>query len=91
MADIRAHLRISGRVQGVFFRGSTEEEARSLGLTGWVRNCSDGSVEVLAEGDEKRVERLILWCHSGPAGARVHDVQVTRSECLREFPDFYVR
>jgi acylphosphatase len=91
MAMIRVHLRISGRVQGVFFRGSTEDEANALGLAGWVRNRSDGTVEVVAEGEARIVERFVAWCHCGPPGARVADVEVTRSEATGEFPRFEVR
>lgn len=75
----------------MYFRASAEEEALALGLTGWVRNCRDGSVELVAEGEEKRVERLILWCHQGPPGARVTDVEITRSPATGEFQEFTVR
>jgi acylphosphatase len=73
---IARRLRIEGRVQGVFFRDWTVETARRLGLSGWVRNRRDGSVEVLAIGDEAAVERLIAACHEGPPHARVDRVGV---------------
>jgi acylphosphatase len=60
----------------VFFRGELEERARSLGVSGWVRNNPDGSVEAALEGDEERVELLLSWCRRGPSGARVDDVEV---------------
>jgi len=71
-----ARLKISGRVQGVFYRVSTRDMARELGLSGFVRNASDGSVEVLAAGDRRLVEELIAWCHRGPSGSRVDRVDV---------------
>ncbi|MEW5721901.1 MAG: acylphosphatase [Thermodesulfobacteriota bacterium] len=90
MPDIRAHLVIQGWVQGVWFRESTRQEARRLGLTGWVRNRPDGSVEVTAEGDELRVEELVQWCHEGPPMARVDRVDVRRTQATGEFSSFRV-
>lgn len=91
MLRVRAHIQVRGRVQGVFFRGSACDEAEALGLTGWVRNCADGSVELVAEGEEKLVERFILWCHQGPPAARVTDVEVGRFPATGEFQSFGVR
>jgi acylphosphatase len=68
--------RVSGRVQGVSFRWYIEEQARSLGVTGWVRNEPDGSVLVHAEGDDDAVDALVAWCRSGPSSARVEHVAV---------------
>lgn len=69
-------LKIRGRVQGVFFRQSTCQEAKSLNLSGWVKNNQDGSVEALVEGPENDVKKLIDWCHEGPPSARVDSVEV---------------
>ena len=85
------HMLIGGRVQGVFFRAATAEEARALGLKGWVRNLPDGRVEVLAEGDRKNLEMLYAWAHDGPRYARVSDVQARWSEYSGRFQDFEVR
>ena len=70
---------VHGRVQGVWFRGWTVEVARSLGLDGWVRNRRDGSVEILASGEEEAVAALIERCRSGPPGARVERVEAEDS------------
>jgi acylphosphatase len=91
MAVVRVRLRITGRVQGVYYRASARDEARALGLTGWVRNLPDGSVELVAEGEEPRIDRLVAWCRQGPPGARVDEVEVSRSEPTGEFRDFRIR
>jgi acylphosphatase len=72
----RAHVVVSGRVQGVFFRQSTVDEAQRLGLRGWVRNLPDGRVEVEAEGERGDLEALVRYLGRGPPAARVADVQV---------------
>lgn len=72
----RAHLWVSGRVQGVFFRQSTETRARELGLVGWVRNLPDGRVEAIAEGSEDALEAWVAFCHVGPPAARVEHVEI---------------
>jgi acylphosphatase len=72
----RARVRVHGRVQGVFFRVETRDRARSLGLAGWVRNCPDGSVEAVFEGDRARVESMVDWCGRGPSGASIDSLDV---------------
>ncbi len=72
----RVHVSISGRVQGVFFRASCAEEARALGVAGWVRNAGDGSVEAVFEGPAAAVEAMVGWCRRGPRHARVDAVDV---------------
>jgi acylphosphatase len=91
MASIRLHLVIEGRVQGVWFRESTRRKARSLGVTGWVRNLPDGNVEVLAEGPEERVGELASWCHRGPSAARVTRVHEKAEPWQGEFSAFDIR
>ena len=91
MGAARAHLLIQGRVQGVSFRYYTMQEARSLGLTGWVRNLWDGRVEVLLDGSEDAVKQMIEWCQQGPPSAVVEDVEVAWEEPTGEFNNFRVR
>lgn len=77
---IRAHIIISGRVQGVFFRKNTQQEARRLGLTGWVRNLLFRKVEVLCEGEKEQIERFVEWLREGPRLASVKDVAIAYGE-----------
>jgi len=88
LGNIRMHIIIEGRVQGVWFRDSTRNEAISLGISGWVKNRSDGTVEALAEGPEDKVKRLVLWFHHGPPYAKVTGVQENREEWKGEFDSF---
>jgi acylphosphatase len=90
MGTRRVSLRIRGKVQGVFFRESTRQEATRLGLTGWVKNRDDGSVEAVAEGEPAVLEEFIRWCHRGPQAARVTDVERTDGEPTGEFRTFTV-
>lgn len=87
---VRANVRVSGIVQGVFFRAYTREKAAQLGVTGWVRNRYDGTVEGLFEGNKEAVSRLINWCRKGPPGARVKDVEVEWDDYTGEFDDFFI-
>ncbi len=89
--NIRATARINGRVQGVFYRQSTLETARRLGVTGWVRNLPDGRVEAVAEGLAEAVRDLVAWCQQGPPAADVTSVDVDWSDATGEFPDFSIR
>jgi acylphosphatase len=84
----RVRLLIEGRVQGVFFRASAVEQATRLGVKGWVRNRRDGSVELLAEGEDTAVGALVTWCHHGPPRACVERVQVERQDYQGEFRAF---
>jgi acylphosphatase len=87
---VRVRLRVEGRVQGVFFRASTQDRATELGVNGWVRNCPDGSVEVAAEGARSQIDDLIAWCRHGPRGAQVSEVEIQWEEFKGEFADFRV-
>jgi acylphosphatase len=71
---------VRGAVQGVFFRAGARDRARSLGLSGWVRNRPDGTVEAVFEGEGQRVESMVSWCRRGPQGAHVEDVEVEWGE-----------
>ena len=88
----RLHLIVRGRVQGVFFRQATMDEARGLGLSGWVRNLPSGDeVEFVAEGPRRNLQMLWAWAHTGPAGARVEEVVEDWSDYRGEFSGFRVR
>jgi acylphosphatase len=91
MAKKRAHVFVSGWVQGVFFRAETRDLARQLGVTGWVRNLWDGRVEAVVEGEDWAIERLVAWCRRGPRGAHVDDVDVTYEDYAGEYGTFSVR
>lgn len=86
----RAHIIISGHVQGVLFRYATRRLALSLGLKGFARNLENGTVEVVAEGDEKAIKELIEFCKGGPSGADVADIDVDYEEAKNEFDGFSV-
>ncbi len=83
--------RVTGRVQGVWYRGATQERAASLGLVGWVRNRRDGSVELEVEGAPAIVEQLIGWCRSGPSAARVSSVDTELIELKSNEQHFEIR
>ncbi len=89
MAECR-HYRVSGRVQGVFFRASTRDSAISIGVTGWVRNTSEGGVELVACGEESQLSQLEEWLQEGPSYAKVHDVQ-SEAVAGETFADFSIR
>jgi acylphosphatase len=80
MSRTRAHVHISGRVQGVGFRANTRREARERGVDGWVRNLADGRVEAVFEGPTETVESMVAWCHEGSPAAQVEDVTVQHGE-----------
>jgi acylphosphatase len=86
----RYHVRILGRVQGVFFRANTWEKACSLGLTGWVRNLPDGRVEAVFEGANVAVEAMLAWCRTGTPPARVDRLEIEDESPTGEFTDFKI-
>jgi len=92
MADEeRAHVFVSGRVQGVAFRDSTRSQAEKLGLSGWVSNTQDGRVEAVFEGEPEAVRQMIEWCESGPSSADVEDVSVEQETPSGDLSGFEVR
>jgi acylphosphatase len=90
MSQKQLHLRITGLVQGVCFRAYTQDEALRLGLTGWVRNRHDGSVELVAEGPEVALSELASWCEHGPPAAHVTGVERRWSEATGELGRFHI-
>jgi len=86
----RAEILVSGLVQGVYFRHYTKRKADEFGLTGSVRNLMDGRVEVVCEGDEEAVGKLIAWCKRGPQWARVEHLDLSWKEYSGEFKDFRI-
>ena len=90
MPSVARHVSVTGRVQGVFFRGWTRDQAIALGITGWVRNCPDGRVDMHIEGEDSAVQQMIDRLHRGPAAAKVEDVHVWDVDTF-DFDDFEVR
>jgi acylphosphatase len=86
--NTRAHVLVSGKVQGVFFRSSTKDVAEELGISGWVRNLDDGRVEAVFEGEKEEVDKMVEWCRNGPEYARVTGVEVSMDEYKGEFKGF---
>lgn len=89
-AKRRVHVLIFGKVQGVSFRYHTYELAKKLGITGWVRNTSDGKVEAVFEGDRDKIEKILEFCKRGPSLARVEKVEVKEEKFKGEFKDFKI-
>lgn len=85
---IRAHAIISGRVQGVFFRMETKRAADRFGVSGWVQNLRDGTVEAVFEGDRNQIDGILAWCKEGPPRAKVTDVNISWEDYSGEFRKF---
>ena len=90
LMPVRAHLLIKGRVQGVWFRNNTQQEANNLGLKGWVKNLPDGQVEAVFEGEKNTVDKMIQWCHRGPRFARVDSIDVKWEKTKGNFDTFKI-
>jgi len=86
----RAHVYVRGKVQGVCFRASTKEKALAFGVTGWVKNCADGSVEAVFEGNKKIGDEIVSWCKKGPSGAFVLHIEVCWEEHSGDFDELSV-
>lgn len=90
VSTVRAHVFISGRVQGVDFRYTIKTKADALGLTGWVRNLLDGRVEAIFEGEEDAVRQAIHWCQVGTPSASVDQIEVTYESMTEDFDRFHI-
>ena len=90
MSKSRAHVYVSGKVQGVCFRASTQDKALMLGIRGWVKNCMDGGVEAIFEGEKDAVDKIVTWCKSGPPGALVKKLDVHSEAYTGEFEEFSI-
>jgi len=88
---LRMHAFVSGLVQGVFFRSETRRVAKNLNVKGWIRNLSDGRVEVLAEGEKENIDKLIEFLKVGPSAATVDKVDIKTESFKNEFNDFEIR
>ena len=88
--NVRAHVIISGRVQGVFFRMETQKAAQLYGVSGWVRNKADGTVEAMFEGDEKSVDLILEWCSKGSSPAKVEKTDINWKDYTGEFDEFKI-
>ena len=87
---VRAHVFIEGRVQGVFYRVWTQDQAQKLGLNGWVRNLGDGKVEAVFEGSKDKVEKMVKKCYKGPRSAGTKHVDVNWEKATGEFGTFEI-
>ena len=86
--SVRAHVVISGRVQGVCYRMETQRAAKGIDVSGWVKNRLDGTVEAVFEGNRKQVDQIIEWCRKGPALAQVSNIEIRWESATGEFADF---
>ena len=91
MEIARLHIVIEGIVQGVFYRASTIEESSKLGLTGWVKNCSDGRVEAVFEGEIDKIEQIVEWCKKGPPEAVVSNVETAWERATGDYDSFTIK
>ncbi len=87
----RLYLKIYGKVQGVYFRSFTQDKAHQLGLSGWVKNMPDGTVETVAEGEEENLNEYMQWCKKGPPAARVEEIREKWEEPTGEFKGFRIK
>jgi acylphosphatase len=88
--NTRAHVFVTGKVQGVYFRQNTQITAREHGVTGWVRNLPDGRVEAVIEGDDETVRKVMDWCRCGPPSARVDNIEIKNEKYTGEFARFEI-
>lgn len=84
------HIIVSGLVQGVYFRASTQNKANSLGVTGWVKNLVDGSVEIMVEGEKNLVNQMLEWCKKGTIGSEVENINYENIPFQNKFTEFII-
>lgn len=87
---LQAHLKITGKVQGVFFRSNAQEKAESLGLTGYVKNMPDSSVEAVVQGEKDQIEPFISWAKEGPSSAKVNNIAINWQPLEKNFSSFRI-
>ena len=87
----RAHIYVSGNVQGVFYRYETKKQAELHSVNGWARNLQDGRVECLFEGKKEDIEKMIEFCRQGPPSAQVDDIDIQWEDWKGEFDDFQIK
>jgi acylphosphatase len=87
---IRAHIFVSGLVQGVYFRANAASEANGLGITGWIKNLADGRVEIIIEGTQNKIDIFVSWCKKGPANANVQNFELDIVPYIGEFNSFNI-
>ncbi len=87
----RIHILVSGQVQGVYFRENTRKKAEELGISGWVRNMLDGRVEIMAEGDKDKLDKLMRWAEQGPAFAKVDGLRTAWPEYKGDLGEFQIK
>jgi len=86
----RIHIYVSGLVQGVYFRHNTMIQADRLALNGWVKNLTDGRVEIICEGSDESIDKMAAWCNIGPIGAYVEGLEIQQEEFKNEFKKFQI-
>ena len=87
---LRLHVKIFGKVQGVWFRLNTKNKAEDLHINGWVRNTIDGGVEAIFEGDEENLHKMINWCLIGTPNSKVEKIEINKNKYLNEFNNFSI-
>lgn len=89
--ETNVFVRVSGRVQGVWFRASTKQKAEQLGVTGWIRNTSDGCIEAIFEGNKNMVKEMVDWCNHGPPQAKVENIEIKNQPVTNAFDGFAIK
>lgn len=85
------HITINGKVQGIWFRANTKQKAEQLGITGWVKNIPNGSVEAIFEGEENCIKEMIDWCQHGPPQAKVENIEIKEQSITNGFDEFLIK